>query len=681
MAARESVSLSLQADISDLKRSLGEIPGVTKREAAKMTRELQTQYNKAQRAAQKAAKATKASWADTASSAAMVGTALTGAAVAVVAFGQTMADLNNELTDTATRTGLLVEQVAGLRLAGQGSGVEFAKLENGLNRLPKAMTDAAKGTGAAAGAFERLGVAVEDADTGALRPASEVFADVTSALGSMDDQALKSATAMEIFGTKAGGALVQSGALENLDAFVALATEFGVDVGPKATQAAADFQREMALLRTVSQGVAQDLLQQLGGAGGLNDALRLATEGVILFGAVFGSTFEAISDAFGMVVGPIAEVAASLSRGDFAGALQAAKRNGMEFGEGLLRTTNMVGLAATVAEGAIDGVGDGLERIQKLRKLADATGTPVVSGAAPGAAAAAPTTGAAESTKQTDAAIRDLDRLRAAQQKASEARLSERAKIELSFEREIETIARAMEAGADLDEAQTAINVAQTERLIALADLKQRLHDEEMQRMRDEAAEAARLTQATVAATADAFGALSGLASTAATAMAESGSAGAKKNAQLMFGVSKALAAAMIPLRLAEALMTATAQPPPINGIMAATAIATAAAQTAAIASAKPPTFDRGGIVHGGTGDQVAASVLPGEAILSREAVANIGRQGVDDLNSGRGMGGPTVVQMVYRHRVFDEFVQDNISAPTPLGTALRGDRVTGRRS
>jgi hypothetical protein len=396
---------------------------------------------------------------------------------------------------------------------------------------------------------------------------------------------------------------------------------------------------------------------------------------------VFGSTFDSIADAYGKVLGPIAEVAASLAEGDFAGALEAAKRNGLEFGEGLLRTTNMVGLAATVAEGAIDGVAVGLERIEKLRKLADATGTPVVSGAVPGAPAAAPTTGAAESTKQTDAAIRDLDRLRAAQQKASEARLSERAKIELSFEREIETIARAMQAGADLDEAQTAINVAQTERLIALADLKQRLHDEEMQRMRDEAAEAARLTQATVAATADAFGALSGLASTAATAMAESGSAGAKKNAQLMFGVSKALAAAMIPLRLAEALMTATAQPPPINGIMAATAIATAAAQTAAIASAKPPTFDRGGIVHGGTGDQVAASVLPGEAILSREAVANIGRQGVDDLNSGRGMGGPTVVQMVYRHRVFDEFVQDNISAPTPLGTALRGDRVTGRRS
>jgi len=77
----------------------------------------------------------------------------------------------------------------------------------------------------------------------------------------------------------------------------------------------------------------------------------------------------------------------------------------------------------------------------------------------------------------------------------------------------------------------------------------------------------------------------------------------------------------------------------------------------------------------------VLAEILVASLILSREAVANIGESGVNALNSGRGAGGPMVVQMVYRHRVFDEFVQDNISAPTPLGSALRGDRVTGRRS
>ena len=72
-------------------------------------------------------------------------------------------------------------------------------------------------------------------------------------------------------------------------------------------------------------------------------------------------------------------------------------------------------------------------------------------------------------------------------------------------------------------------------------------------------------------------------------------------------------------------------------------------------------------------------ATLPGEAVLSREAVGRIGEHGVNALNRGGG-GGPTVVQMVYRHRIFDEFVADNMAAPTPLGRAVRGDRVTGRR-
>ncbi len=664
MAARESVSLSLQADISDLKRSLGEIPGVTKREAAKMTRELQTQYNKAQRAAQKAAKATKVSWADTARSAAMVGTALTGAAVAVVAFGQSMADLNNELTDTATRTGLLVEQVAGLRLAGQGSGVEFAKLENGLNRLPKAMADAAKGTGSAADAFKRLGIEVQDADTGALRDASDVFAEITTELGSMDDAALKSATAMEIFGTKAGGALVQSGALENLDAFVALATEFGVDVGPKATQAAADFQREMALLRTVSQGVAQDLLEQFGGAGGLNDVLRTATEGVVLFGAVFGSTFDSIADAYGKVLGPIAEVAASLAEGDFAGALEAAKRNGLEFGEGLLRTTNMVGLAATVAEGAIDGVAEGLERVQKLRKLVDATGTPVVSGAAPGGA----DTGAApkgETAAKVDERIRAFERLRQQQAASAEARLSELQQIEMAFSKQVELIPEAQAAGVEAAEIDAALDDAKMDRMEALRVMAERSSAERIAQMEAEAETQRRTLMATVGASGEAAAAIGDVFGVASAAFAEGSTEASQKAAKALFVASQAAAGATIGLRVAEGLMVAATLPPPADNIKRAAVIAQGVASAAAIATAQPPTFDRGGIIMGGTGDQVNARVLPGESVLNRTATQSLGTRMIEELNTndGRSMGGMGRVVNVWKGRVYDDFVTDTREA------------------
>ena len=677
MAARESVNLSLKADISDLKRSLGEIPGVTKKEAAKMTRELQTQYNKATRAAQKAAKATKTSWADAGRGAAQVGAAVAGAAVAVVAFGQHMADLNNQLTDTATVSTLAVEQIAGIKLAAEGSGVAFAQVEKGLRALPKAMNDAADGTGAAADAFDDLGVSVRDASTGGLRDASELLPEIFAGLNALPDQASKSAAAMDIFGAKAGGALVQSGAIENLDAFVALADEFGISTGPKASAAAAEFQRQMATLKVVTEGTLAKTLDQFGGAGGLNDVIGVATGAVIVMGSVFESVFGELNTQIQNVVGPLTEVALRVIDGDMVGALKAAKRNAAELGEGLSNV--FVPVAAVRMAAAVgDGLADGYLRAKKAAEEFEAT----VGGGGGGGDRddeSRDTPTSAATTAGTNTAIKDLDRLRAAQAKASEARLSERARIQLTFEREIEVIAQAMEAGANMEEAQTAINVAQTEQLIALAELKERLHTEDMERMRAEQEQARQTSMAIVGDAADAVGALSGLASTAGAAMAQAGSKGAKKSAQIMFGVSKALAVSMIPLKLAEALMAAQSRPLP--GLATATALATAASQTVAVASAKPPTFDRGGIIHGGTGDQVMAATLPGEAVLSRGAVAAIGEDGVNDLNRGRMPQGPTVVQMVYRHRIFDEFVQDNMSAPSPLGQAVRGDRVTGRRS
>jgi hypothetical protein len=52
----------------------------------------------------------------------------------------------------------------------------------------------------------------------------------------------------------------------------------------------------------------------------------------------------------------------------------------------------------------------------------------------------------------------------------------------------------------------------------------------------------------------------------------------------------------------------------------------------------------------------------------------------VNALNAGRGAPSRIIVEQRYGHRVFDRFIIDNIAAPTPLGNALRGDRVTGRR-
>ena len=541
------------------------------------------------------------------------------------------------------------------------------------------MIEAASGAGNAAIAFEKLGVAATD-QNGTLRSSEDVLRDVLEALKEVESQEERAALAAYALGEAAGPAFLQSGAIENLDAYVALARDFGTDIGPQAAESAAKLTQSLAVLETVSLGEIQKLIASIGGTdGSLSDVVDAATLSVVALGSVFSGVLANISEAVGMVIdGPIRALAMAM-RGEPVEALRIFRDTA---GETLTGISKFAG-GIVIIEGAIEGMEEAAERLKQLQTQQAAL-TPTAAAptaATTGPSPAAPGEAAPGSTEATDTAIRDLERLRAAQRKASEARLSERAQIELAYIRETAVIEAALDADADREELEAAMAVADAERLIALADLEKRLHDEKMERMKAEAEEAQRLNRETAASTAAALDALAGLAGTAATAMAEAGSKGARKNALLLFRVQKALALSAIPLRLAEGLMTAAAQPPPINAIQGATVAATAAAQGIAIASAKPPTFDRGGIINAGTGDQIAAAVLPGEAILSREAVSNIGPGGVDALNSGRGMGGPMVVQMVYRHRVFDEFVQDNIQAPTPLGSALRGDRVTGRRS
>ena len=90
-----------------------------------------------------------------------------GAAVGVLI--KALADSKNELIDTATRTGLTTQTIAGLRLAAEGSGLQLSALATGLQQLPKRMSDFARGTGEAKIAFEQLGVSVTNAD-GSQRP-------------------------------------------------------------------------------------------------------------------------------------------------------------------------------------------------------------------------------------------------------------------------------------------------------------------------------------------------------------------------------------------------------------------------------------------------------------------------------------------------------------------------------
>ncbi len=158
-----------------------------------------------------------------------------------------------------------------------------------------------------------------------------------------------------------------------------------------------------------------------------------------------------------------------------------------------------------------------------------------------------------------------------------------------------------------------------------------------------------------------------------------------KANLKVLFALQQAAAISSIIIDTALAAMKAYAMfgPPPSPVGIAASAgvIAIGAAQVAAVASQKPP-FHIGGIIPAAPGKQgVMINALPGESVLNREATAGLGAEGVSALNSGSGMGGGVTIEMVYKHRIFDNFVSDNISKGGPLRNAIKSGRRVGHRS
>jgi hypothetical protein len=231
------------------------------------------------------------------------------AAIAVLAFGQHIADMSNQLVDASTKTGVNVDTLHGLRLAAEGAGVSFEELEMGLVKLPQLMQDSADGSKAAQRAFESLGVQTTETVDGfqQLRSADDVLKDVFHSLQEITSAEERAARAADIFGRTAGPKFIQSGAIDNLDKFVALANEFGVAAGPEMQQQMADFQRISATATEVLTGEFLRLLDvmaggEAGAGGGLNDIILGATKAFIVFGEIAGNTLATLQDSFGLVL-------------------------------------------------------------------------------------------------------------------------------------------------------------------------------------------------------------------------------------------------------------------------------------------------------------------------------------------------------------------------------------------
>ena len=246
---------------------------------------------------------------------------LTAATSAAVAFGQEIADLRNDITDASTRSGIAADTLQGLRLAAEGSGLAFSALTPGLDQFGRRLVQAAEGGNRTAEAFAALGVDVVDS-AGDLRTADAVLRDTLSALNGMESGGERTALALETLG-RSGGRLLQALSGSELEDFVSLARDFGVDVGPDAAKSAGDWQRASAELSLVVDGLKASLFDAVGGADALS---AVADELIFAFAALSGgasAAFDSLSESFTSAFAPLAALADAL--GDLIDGLQARR--------------------------------------------------------------------------------------------------------------------------------------------------------------------------------------------------------------------------------------------------------------------------------------------------------------------------------------------------------------------
>ena len=309
---KRDISMSIIADTRRYQAEMAKIPGMTDKAAAKAAQRMVNQEQKRirdeERLRRRAAKDQEKLAKETADKTAAAYQAAAGAIAAgfasavaagagLLTLGQDVADARNEIHDLSIETGISADTLAALRFGANAAGKELGDVAGGMAAFAQRVAAANRDGGTAALVFEGLGVSLTHLD-GSIRGTDEAFRETVLALASVEDETLRTAAAAELFGDAGGKLINVTTALGgDFDLFAGAVNQVGVGMGEGAQQSA-DFQRAMAVLSQVldgikatAGGVALSFAQGL--AGGIEIAKLAAITGVGGF-RVFASTFELI---------------------------------------------------------------------------------------------------------------------------------------------------------------------------------------------------------------------------------------------------------------------------------------------------------------------------------------------------------------------------------------------------
>lgn len=652
--------------------ALGQIERATSR--------LRTSFRKLDKEATKAGKTVRDM------SATLRGPLAAGAAAGVAALGALVdhtLQTRLEIANLATQTGVSAQLFGTLKLAADRTGASAKQVSGALKALTARAGQAAAGNEQLRKEFEDLKVEYEDG-SGQLRDVEDIFRDLVSALGDVENETNRAATAERLMGQAAYGLRQALGELseDGLNRAEQAARGFTSHLTEEGIKAAADYEIATFKLQTALKSLGDLASNNVGPAlNGIIDPLvylsvlvadftnqtiknavgtlkvfvdalsftgraivAVANKDLKAFGEAakgFQTSLEDLAENAGV---PSLEKAARraeevtkafrIASGETLALGDAAKQTGSDFEETFTAAGLVDPLTGEIlqAASAIDTVKDSAkEAEQPIEKIREAL-EEVSEAAAPANFPNPFFDFGVAASLQNEAINEAIDSLEAY------AFLQE-----LAAEREAAAIEKSIEANERARENREA--AAQT--FLNLSDLVQRVTGD-------------------IVAQAEA---------------SENLSEEQRQNALRAFAVEKAASLASAIVNTAVGVTQAlAAAPPPLNLINAALVGAAGGLSIAEIA-AQQPSFALGGIMPT-TG--ATATLHPGEGVLSAGAVDRMGGASALAASNARSglQGGGTVVNVQWKHlrTSFNYEARDGRSRPGPLRDIRRDGRRAGQR-
>lgn len=191
----------------------------------------------------------------------VIGTALgaVGASLSIAAFTgwvKGAIDATDAASDLSQKTGIAIEDLAGMELAFKKGGMEAGALESTMSKLSKQIVDGND-------AFEKLGVKTKDAN-GQFKTNKDMLYELADQFANMEDGVQKTALAQEIFG-KSGAAMIPmlNEGSEGLREMDEMARKLGLSLSEEAVEQAGNFNDTLDLLALGGQGVARGIAAEL----------------------------------------------------------------------------------------------------------------------------------------------------------------------------------------------------------------------------------------------------------------------------------------------------------------------------------------------------------------------------------------------------------------------------------